>query len=174
MDIYIYSRKLPFTKKSYSYKITKLFAYIYYKRYLHFIVSAMKTLDHKFLKPSNDLSVINHIAKNSYDYDNLFVGNGLKSRKVFLSLFNFNQIPPIAGIILSNKAGISILTYEYYGNNKNGYGPIEKYLNEDQDDLLDFISMYLSSLIGFAENVKIENLRYVGIGGSNIKIYILK
>jgi hypothetical protein len=32
--------------------------------------------------------------------------------------------------------------------------------------------MYLSSLISFADNVKIENLRYVGIGGSNIKMKV--
>ena len=132
----------------------------------------MRALDQNFEKSLNNLSVVDNISDKSYDCDKLIIGSELNSRKAFLSLFNFNQIPPIVGIILSNKAGISILTYEYEKNNRNRYGPIEKYLNEDQDDLSDFISMYLSSLVGFAENVKIENLRQVGIGGSNVKMNI--
>ncbi len=132
----------------------------------------MRALDHKFEKPLNNLPVIDNSSNIPYDYDKFLIGSELNSRRAFLSLFNFNQIPPIIGIILSNKAGISILTYEYDGNSRNRFGPIEKYLNQDQDDLSDFISMYLSSLIGFAENVKIENLRHVGIGGTNIKIKI--
>ena len=132
----------------------------------------MRALDHKFEKPLNNIEFIDNSSKTSYDYDKFLIASELNSRKAFLSLYNFNQIPPIIGIILSNKAGISILTYEYDENNRNRFGPIEKYLNEEQDDLSDFISMYLSSLIGFAENVKIENLCHVGIGGSNIKMKI--
>jgi len=136
----------------------------------------MNATERKFLNPSKELSVICDFTKNSSnlttDYEDFFIGNRLKSRKVFISLFNFNLIPPIVGIILSNRAGISILTYEYNDKNNNRYGSIESYLDEDQDDLSEFISMYLSSLISFAENVKIENLRHVGIGGSNIKIKV--
>ncbi|MFX0071507.1 MAG: hypothetical protein ACFFAO_10500 [Candidatus Hermodarchaeota archaeon] len=106
------------------------------------------------------------------NYENFFLENRLNSKKVFLSLFNFNRIPPIVGIILSTRSGLSILTYEYHTNDRNKYGSIDSYLNDNQEHLLDLISMYLSSLINFADNINIENLNNVGIGGSNIKLKV--
>lgn len=119
-----------------------------------------------------EIREVKKIDTENDNYDKFFIEDKLKSRKILFSLYNFNKIPPIIGIILSNNTGTSILTYQYNSNSRSGYGKIDSYLKGSQDRLLDFITMYFSSLNTFADNVNIENLRYVGIGGSNIKIKV--
>ncbi len=119
-----------------------------------------------------EVKKVKKIDTGNENYDNFFITDKVKSRKILFSLYNFNKMPPIIGIILANNAGTSILNYQYDSANRNGYGEIDTYLNGSQDCLLDFITMCFSSLNTFADNVNIENLRYVGIGGSNIKIKV--
>ena len=91
----------------------------------------------------------------------------------FLS-HNFNIIPPIIGIIISDQFGNTITVFEYGSKNENGYGSIKSYLSEGEKDLLeiDLISMYLSSFKIFAGQTNIQNLSRLEIYGSNIKAQI--
>ena len=87
---------------------------------------------------------------------------------------NFDAIPPIIGIIISDQYGNTLTVFEYGSKNENGYGPIKTYLSEGEKDLLeiDLISMYLSSFKIFAGQTNIQNLSHLEIYGSNIKAQI--
>ena len=87
---------------------------------------------------------------------------------------NFNTIPPIIGIIVSDQYGNTITVFEYGSKSENGYGPIKSYLSEGDKSLLelDLISMYLSSFKIFAGQTNIKNLSHLEIYGSNIKVQI--
>ncbi len=87
---------------------------------------------------------------------------------------NFNTIPPIIGIIISDQYGNTITVFEYSSKSENGYGPIKSYLSEGDKSLLelDLISMYLSSFKIFAGQTNIKNLSHLEIYGSNIKAQI--
>ena len=87
---------------------------------------------------------------------------------------NFNTIPPIIGIIVSDQYGNTITVFEYGSKSENGYGPIKSYLSEGDKNLLelDLISMYLSSFKIFAGQTNIKNLSHLEIYGSNIKAQI--
>jgi len=87
---------------------------------------------------------------------------------------NFNDIPPVIGIITSDQYGNTITVFEYDANDDDNYGPIRSYLSEDHNNLLeiDLISMYLSSFKIFAGQANIKNLSHLEIYGSNIKAQI--
>jgi len=87
---------------------------------------------------------------------------------------NFNTVPPIIGIIVSDQYGNTITVLEYGSKSENGYGPIKSYLSEGDKNLLelDLISMYLSSFKIFAGQTNIKNLSHLEIYGSNIKAQI--
>ena len=87
---------------------------------------------------------------------------------------NFNVIPPVIGIIISDQYGNTITVFEYGSNDDDNYGSIKSYLSEDHDNLLeiDLVSMYLSSFKIFAGQANIKNLSHLEIYGSNIKAQI--
>jgi len=87
---------------------------------------------------------------------------------------NFNVIPPVIGIIISDQYGNTITVFEYDSNDADDYGSIKSYLSEDHDNLLeiDLVSMYLSSFKIFAGQTNIKNLSHLEIYGSNIKAQI--
>ncbi|MFX1321325.1 MAG: hypothetical protein ACFFAQ_06750 [Promethearchaeota archaeon] len=87
---------------------------------------------------------------------------------------NFNNIPPIIGIIVSDQYGNTIMVLDYDSKDKSHYGPIKSYLIENDEKLLeiDLISMYFSSFRTFAEQTNIKNLSHLEIHGSNIKVQI--
>ncbi|MFX1314353.1 MAG: hypothetical protein ACFE9T_00685 [Promethearchaeota archaeon] len=87
---------------------------------------------------------------------------------------NFNKIPPVIGIIISDQYGNTIMVIEYDSAEKNNYSPIKSYLLEDDKNLLeiDLVSMYFSSFRTFAEQTNIQNISHLEIHGSNIKVQI--
>ena len=87
---------------------------------------------------------------------------------------NFNAIPPVIGIIISDQYGNTIMVIEYDSAEKNNYGPIKSYILEDDRNLLeiDLVSMYFSSFRIFAEQTNIQNISHLEIHGSNIKVQI--
>ncbi len=87
---------------------------------------------------------------------------------------NFNAIPPVIGIIISDQYGNTIMVIEYDSAEKNNYGPIKSYILEDDRNLLeiDLVSMYFSSFRTFAEQTNIQNISHLEIHGSNIKVQI--
>ncbi len=87
---------------------------------------------------------------------------------------NFNVIPPVIGIIISDQYGNTIAVFEYDSSDNDDYSPIKSYLSEDHNNLLeiDLISMYLSSFKIFAGQANIKNLSHLEIYGSNIKAQI--
>ncbi|MFX0059035.1 MAG: hypothetical protein ACFE85_07120 [Candidatus Hodarchaeota archaeon] len=88
--------------------------------------------------------------------------------------YNFNEIPPVIGIIIADQYGNTITVYEYNDKEKSNYGPITSYLSNEDKNLLeiDLISMYFSSFKIFAGQTNIKNLSNLEIYGSNIKIQI--
>jgi hypothetical protein len=84
---------------------------------------------------------------------------------------NFDDTPPIIGIIVSNFDGYSLMVIEYSENDSN-YGPIKTYLSRDDENLLELIPMYFSSLKAIASQINIQNLSHFEIYGSNIKVQI--
>ena len=87
---------------------------------------------------------------------------------------NFNVIPPVIGVIISDQYGNTITVFEYDSSADDNYGPIKSYLSEDHNNLLeiDLVSMYLSSFKIFAGQANIKNLSHLEIYGSNIKAQI--
>ena len=85
---------------------------------------------------------------------------------------NFNNTPPIIGLILSNLDGYSLMVIEYGENDNSNYGPIKTYLSRDDENLLELIPMYFSSLKAIASQINIQNLSHFEIYGSNIKVQI--
>lgn len=87
---------------------------------------------------------------------------------------NFNEIPPVIGIIIADQYGNTIVVYEYDDKEKSNFGPITSYLSDEDKSLLeiDLISMYFSSFKIFAGQTNIKNLSNLEIYGSNIKIQI--
>jgi hypothetical protein len=87
---------------------------------------------------------------------------------------NFNEIPPVIGIIIADQYGNTIAVYEYADKGKSNYSSIKSYLSDEDKNLLeiDLISMYFSSLKVFAGQTNIKNLSHLEIYGSNIKIQI--
>jgi len=105
------------------------------------------------------------------------VGNSYIEKKLTETAYrshNFNVIPPVIGIIISDQYGNTITVFEYDSNENDGYGPIKSYLSEDHNNLLelDLVSMYLSSFKIFAGQANIKNLSHLEIYGSNIKAQI--
>lgn len=88
--------------------------------------------------------------------------------------YNFNNIPPIIGMITADQFGNTIMVYEYENKPEENYGSIKSYLSEDNKGLLeiDLISMYFSSFKTFAGQTNIQNLSNLEIHGSNIKIQL--
>jgi len=86
---------------------------------------------------------------------------------------NFNEIPPIIGIIIADQYGNTISVIEY-SNTESRYGPIKTYLSGNDKNLLelDLISMYFSSFKIFAGQTNIQNISHLEINGSNIKVQI--
>ena len=84
----------------------------------------------------------------------------------------FDDIPPIIGLIISNLDGYSLMVIEYGEKNDSNYGPIKSYLSRDDENLLELIPMYFSSLKAIASQINIQNLSHFEIYGSNIKIQI--
>lgn len=87
---------------------------------------------------------------------------------------NFNNIPPIIGVLIGDQYGNSLMVIEYDSNKNSNFNPIKSYLSEDEKNLLemDLISMYFSSLRVFAGQTNIQNLSNLEIHGSNIKVQI--
>ena len=71
---------------------------------------------------------------------------------------NFNVIPPVIGIIISDQYGNTITVFEYGLSDKDKYGSIKSYLSGDNQNLLeiDLVSMYLSSFKTFAGHLFIN------------------
>ena len=88
--------------------------------------------------------------------------------------YNFNNIPPIIGMITADQFGNTIMVYEYENKPEENYGSIKSYLSEDNKSLLeiDLISMYFSSFKTFAGQTNIQNLSNLEIHGSNIKVQL--
>lgn len=85
---------------------------------------------------------------------------------------NFDHVPPIIGLIISNINGVALMVIEYNDQNGSSYGPIKSYLSQDDENLLELIPMYFSSLNAIAGQINIQNLSHFEIYGSNIKIQI--
>jgi len=77
---------------------------------------------------------------------------------------NFNVIPPVIGIIISDQYGNTITVFEYESNDDDAYGPIKSFLSEDHNNLFSFKI--------FAGQANIKNLSHLEIYGSNIKAQI--
>jgi len=88
--------------------------------------------------------------------------------------YNFNKIPPIIGMIISDQFGNTIMVLEYENKPEENYGSIKSYLSEDNKNLLeiDLISMYFSSFKTFAAQTNIQNLSNLEIHGSNMKVQL--
>ncbi|MFX0043809.1 MAG: hypothetical protein ACFE8L_12930 [Candidatus Hodarchaeota archaeon] len=110
--------------------------------------------------------------KSEYHKFNNFIENRLT--EIAYRTYNFNNIPPVIGIIVSDQYGNTIMVIDYDSKDTNNYGPIKSYLIEDDKKLLeiDLISMYFSSFRTFAEQTNIKNLSHLEIHGSNIKVQI--
>ena len=103
---------------------------------------------------------------------NNFVEN--KLTEINYNSHNFNEIPPIIGIITADQYGNTIMVFDYDSNKENNYKSIKSYLSGGEKNLLeiDLISMYLSSFKIFAGQTNIQNLSHLEIYGSNIKVQI--
>jgi hypothetical protein len=105
------------------------------------------------------------------------VDNSLVEKKLTETAYrshNFNVIPPVIGIIISDQYGNTITVFEYDSNDDDDYSSIRSYLSEDHNNLLeiDLVSMYLSSFKIFAGQANIKNLSHLEMYGSNIKAQI--
>jgi hypothetical protein len=85
---------------------------------------------------------------------------------------NFDDTPPLIGLIISNLDGYSLMVIEYGENCESNYAPIKSYLSRDDENLLELIPMYFSSLKAIAGQINIQNLSHFEIYGSNIKVQI--
>ena len=87
---------------------------------------------------------------------------------------NFDNIPPIIGIITADQYGNTIVVFEHNCKDGDDHGPIASYLSENDKNLneIDLISMYFSSFKIFAGQNNIQNLSNLEIHGSNIKVQI--
>ena len=85
---------------------------------------------------------------------------------------NFNDTPPIIGLIASNFDGYALMVIEYNSEEGSNYGPIKSYLSKDDENLLELISMYFSSIKTIAGQINIQNLSHFEVYGSNIKVQI--
>ncbi len=85
---------------------------------------------------------------------------------------NFNDTPPIIGLIVSNFDGYTLMVIEYNSEEGSNYGPIKSYLSKDDENLLELISMYFSSITNIAGQINIQNLSHFEVYGSNIKVQI--
>jgi len=85
---------------------------------------------------------------------------------------NFNDTPPIIGLIISNLDGYALMVIEYNSEEGSNYGPIKSYLSKDDENLLELISMYFSSIKTIAGQINIQNLSHFEVYGSNIKVQI--
>ena len=112
------------------------------------------------------------IENNNFQEGHKFVEKSLLG--IAYRSHNFDNIPPILGIILADQYGNALMVNEYDSNDKYGYGPIKSYLTKNDKNLLeiDLISGYFSAFKTFAGNVNIQNLSHLEIHGSNIKIQI--
>lgn len=111
-------------------------------------------------------------SKSEYQKYNNFIEK--KLTEIAYRTHNFNNIPPLIGIIVSDQYGNTIMVIDYDSKDNSNYGPIKSYLIEDDEKLLeiDLISMYFSSFRTFAEQTNIKNLSHLEIHGSNIKVQI--
>ncbi len=111
-------------------------------------------------------------SKSEYQKYNSLIENRLT--EIAYRTYNFNNIPPVIGIIVSDQYGNTMMVIDYNSKDRSNYGPIKSYLIEDDKKLLeiDLISMYFSSFRTFAEQTNIKNLSHLEIHGSNIKVQI--
>jgi len=88
--------------------------------------------------------------------------------------YNFNIIPPVIGIIISNHAGINLLVLEYDFENDENFKTIDSYISDDEKGIfkLDMVSSYFCSLKAIAGEINIQNLEHFEIRGSNIKVQV--
>ena len=123
---------------------------------------------------SYDMEKVKKLYTETNNYDHLFIDNKEKSRKLLFSLYNFNKIPPIIGVLIADQYGNTLMVIEYDSKNKNNFGPIKSYISENEKTFLeiDLISMYFSSLRSFAGQTNIQNISNLEIHGSNIKVQI--
>jgi hypothetical protein len=99
---------------------------------------------------------------------------GKKLEEIANFSYNFNNIPPIIGMITADQFGNTIMVFEYENEPGVNYSSIKSYLSEDNKSLLeiDLISMYFSSFKTFAGQTNIQNLSNLEIHGSNIKVQL--
>ena len=97
-----------------------------------------------------------------------------KLLKIAYCTRNFDDIPPIIGVITADQYGNTIVVFEHDYKDGDDRGPITSYLSENDKNLneIDLISMYFSSLKIFAGQNNIQNLSHLEIHGSNIKVQI--
>jgi hypothetical protein len=88
--------------------------------------------------------------------------------------YNFDEIPPIIGIVTADLFGNTLMVFEYNCKAEDNYVPIKSYLSESDKNFLelDLISMYFSSFKTFAGHTNIKNLSNLEIHGSNLKVQI--
>jgi hypothetical protein len=97
-----------------------------------------------------------------------------KSNLIANLAYNFDEMPPIIGIVTADLFGNTLMVFEYDCNTESEYRPIKTYLSESDKNLLelDLISMYFSSFKTFAGHTNIKNLSNLEIHGSNLKVQI--
>ncbi|MHA1915782.1 MAG: hypothetical protein ACW986_12675 [Promethearchaeota archaeon] len=88
--------------------------------------------------------------------------------------YNFDEMPPIIGIVTADLFGNTLMVFEYSCKAEDNYKPIKSYLSESDKNFLelDLISMYFSSFKTFAGHTNIKNLSNLEIHGSNLKVQI--
>ncbi|MHA1670239.1 MAG: hypothetical protein ACTSV5_06620 [Promethearchaeota archaeon] len=116
-------------------------------------------------KPKSKVKV-----KDPYQQTNSFIDNTLG--EIAYRSCNFNDTPPIIGLIISNFDGYTLMVIEYNSEEGSSYGPIKSYLSKDDENLLELISMYFSSIKNIAGQINIQNLSHFEVYGSNIKVQI--
>ena len=88
-------------------------------------------------KPISNLKL-----KENYQENNSVIDKTLS--EIAYRSCNFNDTPPIIGLIISNFDGYALMVIEYNSEEESNYGPIKSYLSKDDENLLELISMYFS------------------------------
>ncbi len=79
--------------------------------------------------------------------------------------------PPIIGCVISDKDGKNIATFEIFHNALNHFILGEESKNNSFNP--DLVPMYTSAIELLSEELHIDNLPYIDIKGSNIKLHII-
>ena len=69
------------------------------------------------------------IENNNFQERNNFVEKSLL--EIAYRSQNFDNIPPIIGIILADQYGNALMVYKYDSKDDSGYGPIKSYLTKN-------------------------------------------